>query len=208
VILFFDTETDGLVKRDLPHDHPWQPFLLQLGAVLCEEDGTERAAIELLVASTQAVPSTATKVHGITPDILRRGGVRPEVACAMFANLARMANRVAAYQLDFDERVMSAAFARIGRVMDLPMERVCVAETAERVFKMPPTARMMETGYGDKNKKPSLSEAYMMAFAEDLVGAHSALVDARAAARLHLHMAAGRVRAPIVKRIWRSLWQS
>lgn len=208
MILFFDTETDGLVHRELPHDHAFQPNLLQLGAILFDEAGRTRGQFEVIVASVGHVPPAAVAVHGIDGAAALRWGVAPQTACAMFSNLLRKASRVAAYRLDFDERVMAAAFSRIGRALELPLERTCVAEEACARFRIPPTARMIAAGYGDRPKMPSLSEAYKLAFAETFDGAHSALADCRAAARLHFHMTAGGGRAPIAKRLWRSLWRS
>jgi hypothetical protein len=38
VILFFDTETSGLWRRDLPEDHQDQPHLVSLAAQLCDDE--------------------------------------------------------------------------------------------------------------------------------------------------------------------------
>ena len=55
-------------------------------------------------------------------------------------------------------------------------------------MKMPPTEKMLRSRYRDQFKAPKLAEACRYFFGEDLVGAHDALVDVRACARLYFHL--------------------
>lgn len=189
MILVFDTETGGFPQTSLPHDHPAQPELVQLGCVLCEVDGTERASLELIVKPEgYVIPKAAADVHGITTEIAGGCGVPLVMAVACFAQLAKLADTVVAYNLPFDERIMATASARAKRLTELPMKRVCTMEMATPVLSLPPTERMKATGYGGKPKKPNLGECYRYFFHEELVGAHSALADARACARIYFQI--------------------
>lgn len=189
MILVFDSETTGFNQTSLPHDHPSQPDLVQLGAVLCEPDGVERASLELIVRPDgYVIPKAAADVHGITTEIAGGCGVPLVMAVACFAQLAKLADTVVAHNLPFDERIMATACARAKRPMELPMKRVCTMELADLVLRLPPTERMRATGFGNKTKKPNLGECYRYFFHEELVGAHSALADARACARVYFQV--------------------
>ncbi len=204
MILFLDTETSGLVHRDLPHDHPAQPDLVQLGLVLCDDEGAERASLELIVRPEgYLIPRSAADVHGITTADALRCGFKLQTAVSLFYGFRAQADRIVGHNLDFDERVLATATFRAGRPAgSLPVERACTAEICEPVLRLPPTARMKATGFGNKFKKPSLAECYRGFFGEELVGAHGALVDARACARVYFHVARGGKRFRPWWRVW------
>lgn len=188
MILFFDTETSGLVQRDLTHDHPAQPDLVQLGLVLCDDDGTERACAELVVQQNERqVPAAAVAVHGIDAAISDRVGFRLVTVVSIFYAFRAHAQRIAAHNLDFDERVLATASFRSGRPPGSPgiVERSCTAEMAEPILRLPPTARMKATGMSDKFKKPTLDECHRYYFGAPVERAHSALADARACSRVY-----------------------
>jgi DNA polymerase-3 subunit epsilon len=193
VILFFDTETTGLVQRDLPHDHPVQPDLVQLGMSLCDPDGAERAAVELLVRRDgAAIPLKATEVHGIDAGIADRAGLKLVTAASIFWAFRALADTIAAHHLDFDERVMATATHRAGRIAAPgSVARACTAEMAEPILRLPPTARMKQYGHGDKFKKPSLEECHRHYFGTPVAQAHSALADARACSRVYFALVRG-----------------
>lgn len=192
MILFFDTETTGLVQRDLSHDHPAQPDLVQLGMSLCDPDGTERAAVELLVRRDGApIPPRATEVHGIDAVTADRAGLKLVTATSIFWAFRALADTIAAHNLDFDERVMATATFRANRmVAPNSVSRACTAEMAEPILRLPPTAKMKATGYGDKFKKPSLDECHRYYFGAPVSKAHSALADARACSRVYFALVA------------------
>ncbi len=191
LILVIDSETSGLVQFGLPHDHPAQPDLVQLGMVLCEEDGRERAALELIVQQTAPIPRSASDVHCITDEIAKRCGVPLAMAVASYQQFAKLAGTLVAHNLPFDERIMATALHRAGRmngVGQTPLKRLCTMELAESVLRLPATERMKAAGYGHKNKKPSLAECTRYFFHEEIRGAHSALADARACARIYFQI--------------------
>lgn len=192
MILFLDTETSGLPQFGLPHDHPMQPGLVQLGMVLCEEDGRERASLELIVQQTLPIPRGASDVHGITNEIAKRCGVPLTMAVASYQQFAKLADTLVAHNLPFDERIMATAIHRANRSNGVhnspPLKRVCTMELAEPVLRLPATDRMKAAGRGGQFKKPSLAECYRYFFHEEIQGAHSALADARACARIYFQV--------------------
>ncbi len=177
----FDTETDGINN----------PRLVELGAVLVDlaDDSvaTERASISLIVRPDgYEIPAGATAVHGITTELAIRIGVPLVVAISVLTNLWAVAEVRVAHNLEFDDRVLDGALASLGRASTLRRPPgICTKDLAAPILNLPPTARMIQFGHGDKPKSPSLAEAYRHFFGEDPPNAHSALADARAAARVY-----------------------
>ena len=192
MILFFDTETTGLPDETLPADDERQPRLVQLAAILAEEDGTERASISILVDPAAPIPPEASAVHGITDDLVRRAGVSTLAAVAIFDRLAERADLLVAHHIAFDYALLHIATIRV-RAEDVfvrkhgTKRRFCTMEASAPVVNLPPTPRMIAAGF-NKPKAPKLEECIRHFFGEDLEGAHDALVDVRACARVFFHL--------------------
>lgn len=181
LICSFDCETTSL--RD--------PRLVEIGAVLVDlVDGvaTERASVSLLVRPDgYEIPADATRIHGITTEVALACGIPLVVAISALTNLWSLAGYRMAHNLEFDDRVIDVALASLGRSSSLQRPPgICTKDLAAPLVGLPPTERMIQFGHGDKPKSPSLAEAYRFFFGEDVVGAHSALADARACARIYV----------------------
>lgn len=87
MLLFFDVETCGFVNSKLSYDHPAQPPLVQLGAILVDADnGAEWATLELIVRPDgYEIPTAASAVHGITTKLAshKPSHPGPDVECAI-----------------------------------------------------------------------------------------------------------------------------
>ena len=110
--LFFDVETTGLPERNLPPNDPRQPHLVQLACLLCEDDGTERASVSLIVRPPVPIPDEVAAIHGITNGIAAAAGVPPAAAFGIWSNLARRAGTLVAHNIAFDEAIMLTAWCR------------------------------------------------------------------------------------------------
>lgn len=191
MLLFVDTETDGLVNPNQDETHASQPHLVQLGCVLMDESGAEWATVELIVKPNgYTIPDAAAKVHGITTALATSAGVPLAVAVAAFTNLRAIAHGIVAYNLPFDDLVMRASIHRTGRTPASPgpTNRQCAMQLATPVCKLPPTARMKEYGFETKFKPPNLMEAHRILLGREFEGAHGALADARACARVFFEL--------------------
>lgn len=189
MIMCFDVETGGFVNERLPYDHPAQPPLVQLGAILVDADnGAEWATLELIVKPDgYEIPTAASSVHGVTTEIAAKVGVPLSLAVAAYCNLRAKADLVVAYNKNFDVAIMEIAIARNGKRPTHPGPEVeCAMELVTPLAKMPPTAKMIAGGYGGdgRYKPPKLTEAHQFLFGEGFDGAHSALADARATMRV------------------------
>lgn len=188
--LIFDTETTGLIDSKATYESPTQPHLVQLACILLDANGEQRAQVSLIVKPAGwTIPQAASDVHGITQEIADTYGVHLKVAVAAFTNLRAQADILVAHNISFDEMVMKAAIHRCKATpkSNGPAERFCTMDRSSTIVGLPPTARMVAAGF-TKNKPPNLGEAVRFFFNEDLTGAHDAMVDAAACARLYLEL--------------------
>lgn len=176
--LLFDCETTGKANMKAPAHDMSQPRLVQLAALLVEDD-VEVASVNVVVQPEGfVVPPDAEKVHGLSTEWAAAVGVRRSTALDMFRDLLRPAGLVVAHNLDFDLLVLRHEFSRT--VYADPFEgkeQFCTMKAATPVCRLP-------GAYG-AFKWPKLAEVYQHAFGEPLVGAHDAMADLRATWRVY-----------------------
>jgi DNA polymerase-3 subunit epsilon len=188
-LLFFDTETTGLVLRQLAADDARQPDVVQLAALLTDETG-ERvlASMNVLVRPNRAIDPGAAKAHGITQQDAEKYGVTPADAFGLFAGLVAKADVLVAHNLSFDALVMRAAWHRTFGV-DLRdqlqgKKAFCTMKAMTPVTKiLGPRAK-----HRADFKWPKLQECIEFFFSEKLIGAHDAMVDVKACARVYFEL--------------------
>jgi len=181
VILFFDTETTGKADfRAEPHA-PHQPRLVQFGALLIDELGNEAGSVSLIIKPNGfTIPGEAAKVHGITTEIANAIGVDVSVARHIYKSWWRCSNLVVAHNIQFDLLIMDGElFRHCGgmKAWGEPRDTFCTMQAMTPVCKLP-------GNYGDF-KWPKLQEAHKHFFGTEFDGAHDALADVRACARIY-----------------------
>lgn len=186
MILFFDTETTGFFKDRLPFDHSDQPGLVQIAASLYDDNRQLCAQISLVVDPERHVPEQASSVHGISTAMAQRLGVKERTAAGIFEFMAARSDLVVAHNAKFDIGVMNCVAARCGAESQ-PYKHFCTMEAAAPIVNLPPTERMIAAGM-DKPKPPKLEECIQHFFGEPLDGAHDALVDVNACARIFFYL--------------------
>lgn len=170
-ILFFDTETTGKANFNAPPDAEYQPRIVQLGALLCDEKECEIASINLIIRPVFEIPVEASNVHGITTEFAKSCGVPVFYALQLFWALVRQADLLVAHNIAFDSFIIKGESLRF--VTDtLEKPEVCTMKAMTPRCKIP--------GRYEDYKWPKLSEAYRHAFGKDLDGAHDAMSDIRA----------------------------
>ncbi|MFD2232801.1 3'-5' exonuclease [Phaeospirillum tilakii] len=177
-ILFFDTETTGLPDKRAPSDAKHQPHVVQLAGLLTDDDGAERACLNLIINPGVPIPAGAAKVHGITDEVARQFGIHPKLAALAFRAMAAKADLLVAHNIEFDLALMATLFQRNDLEQALPERRFCTMEASTPILNLPPTPKMIAAGF-NKPKPPKLEEAYRHFTGRDLVGAHDALADVR-----------------------------
>lgn len=187
-ILVYDTETTGFHQDRLPLDHPSQPYIVQLAAQLCEDDGKPVAGFSLIIDNGVEIPARAATVHGITTEKAVEFGVSPTSALGLFAHFHQRADLIIAHNIKFDKAVMETAMTRQqGKEMRIKKPCYCTMEVATPIVNLPPTERMLAAGF-DKPKAPKLEECIKHFFDEELAGAHDAMIDLAACLRVYLHL--------------------
>lgn len=192
MILFWDTETTGLPDDRLPPDHEAQPYIVQLAAQLCRDDGAAVAGFSLIVdpgiSNGVFIPERASAVHGITNEIAVQFGCSAEFALSAFSHLYQRADIICAHNAKFDKAVTETAIARhYGRIMPLRKQLFCTMEAATPIVNLPPSERMKAVGI-DKPKPPKLEEATQFFFGHGIERAHDAMADTQACAKLFFYL--------------------
>lgn len=174
--LFFDTETTGF-----PTSQPWddasQPDVIQLAAQLY--DGRKLVAeFQLLVQNQFATIGEGAKaIHGINEELLDRCGFAPKLALQNFHHMLLRCDRVIAFNTAFDWKLMKIMYARHATEAKLSKETVlCSMLSAVPVVKKPGK-------YGNYGW-PKLQEAHEHMLGYKFEGAHDAMEDVRALARV------------------------
>lgn len=186
MIFFFDTETTGFVNERLPDGHPDQPHIVQIAGILTDDAGKVASQFSLVVNPGVTIPPKTIEFHGITDEIASQLGVSPSTAVGLFDFMARRADLIVAHNIKFDIGVMASAYVREGREM-LLFNRFCTMEAATPVVNLPPSERMKAAGM-TKPKSPKLEECVRHFFDEPLDGAHDALIDVAACARVFFRL--------------------
>lgn len=188
MILIFDTETTGFYLDREGADSPNQPYIVQLAAQLCEDDGEIISGFSMIVDPGVPIPKQASDVHGITNERATALGVKPEVDLGIFRHLYSLADLIVAHNIKFDKGVIeAAAFRQYGKLTPLKKQLFCTMERASPIVNLPPTPKMVAAGFA-KPKPPKLEECMKHFFGEALDGAHDAMVDVAACRRVYLHL--------------------
>lgn len=118
-LLFFDTETTGKANFRAPAEHPSQPRLVQLAALLTDGQGKELASINVVIHPKEfEIPREAAAVHGITTEAARLVGVPLLHALFLFSSLARVATGYVCHNVQFDSLIAQGECGRMS--VELP----------------------------------------------------------------------------------------
>jgi len=185
--LFFDTETTGLPAKGqyANPNHPQTPKLVELAAVLYNKEHEKVAHQNVLIKPYYPEPihPKALEAHGITKEQAASEGVDLIDAVTTFLHICKEADILLAHNFQYDYLVLSRAFidAKFGSRADLPKVGKCTKELATPICRIPKP-------WGKEYKWPTLQEAHKHFFGVEFDGAHSALADVEACARIFFHM--------------------
>lgn len=206
--LVFDTETTGLPDWKQPSEAPQQPHLVEIAAILF--DGSNEVDLFHALVKPDGwawdADSEAFKTHGITVERCMDEGIPEPEAVARFPALHARADIRVAHNESFDARILRIAFKRYGHgasgwdmltqderdaIADTFKSRpaYCTCNAAKPIMKLPPTEKMAANPrFRNSHKPPNLQEAHQHFLGEAFEGAHGALADARACARVYFAM--------------------
>jgi DNA polymerase-3 subunit epsilon len=186
IALAYDTETTGLPLFKEPSEHPDQPHIVQLGAMLVDLDTWKTiASLDVIVKPDGwTIPDDVAAIHGITTEHALAVGVSESMALGMLLELwdgATPRLRIA-HNEQFDARIVRIALMRHE---DDPLadrwkegRAECTQALSTPILKLPPTEKMVRAGF-TKHKSANLREAYQFFTGKPLQNAHSAMADVR-----------------------------
>lgn len=195
-ILVFDTETTGRANFGLPGHHETQPLPVQLGALMYRvpegvpftfEDAKEVHRLNVIIDQPKEIAEGAQNVHGISPELAHAVGVSLETAMFIFDDMAAKADLLVCHNVKFDIRVMEQAYVVAGHhdlwaSIAATKSTFCTMQAATPLLKLP-----KDNGHKG-NKWPKLEECTRIWFGQEIEGAHDALVDVEATARVFFHI--------------------
>lgn len=165
--LIFDTETTGLVN-DATSDVSQQPHVIEFAGV--HMDGAGEIVKEISVLFKPPIPKlpeVITKITGLTDEDLKD---KPSFNCDVvdkFVNAEGVTTAVA-HNFSFDQSMLSFEFIRAGRQMVWPARKICTVEASMAI----------------RGRRMKLGDLHREFFGEGIVGAHRALADVKALARI------------------------
>lgn len=188
MILFFDTETTGLVNWKQPDTWEGQPRLVQLGAILTEDSGRVVRTLGCIVRPDEfLIPIEASNVHGITTEYAIETGIAQFDAVTLFAQMLNKADKIVAHNYKFDKVVMNRELFQEEYTFIDDSKSFCTMLASTNICKLPHKGPKRWAGQG-AYKWPKCSEAYECLFSEKLEGAHDALTDVRACMRIYFKL--------------------
>ena len=190
-VLFVDTETTSLPDNRLAADHPGQPWLVQIAALLRDGD-RELCRLSAVVKSPVESHPKALAAHGYTKEMTDRWGIDPGPLLGALQAMVAQADMIVAHNLKFDSNVLRIAYMRWLEYVPMWLTSacetpacLCTMDACRPYCKLPATPAMQATGRGDQFKPPRLEEALKILCGEELVGAHDAMNDVLGCARLY-----------------------
>lgn len=193
LICFFDTETTGLPLFKSPSDHPDQPHIVDICALLYTPDGVLVDSFEAMVRPDGwVIPDKVAAIHGITNEMAMDLGIPESEALDGFMAIHDRAGLRIAHNIAFDDRIMRIALSRYrGKEAADAFKSTpgyCTCQSSKNIVRCPPTPKMIAAGRGRQYKQPSVAEALLHFTGEELVGGHRARPDTEACARIYFAM--------------------
>jgi len=181
-VLFFDTETTGFVRKNIPANDPSQARVCQLAAMLCDHEGNELGRINRIIRPDGwYIPDRVAQIHGITTQRAEQEGVPVADALLEFSKMSDIASIYVAHNFKFDNDMMEIESFNTPTFVWRPTTSYCTMMRATDVCKIPATR-------GSGYKWPKLMEIYKHLFGEEFSGAHDAFADMVAMKRVYFEL--------------------
>lgn len=190
LINFFDTETTGLPAYSTPSGDPCQPHLVDIAALLYNQDGELVDSFETIIRPDGwIIPDEVAAIHGITTEMAMDLGIPEAEALDGFMAIHERASLRVAHNCSFDDRILRIALMRYRGEEAANTFKAgpsfCTARTTKPICQLPPTEKMKATNFRNSFKTPNLTEALLHFTGEELAGGHRARVDTEACARIY-----------------------
>lgn len=174
--LVIDTETSGFYNASLALDDPRQGRIIQLAALLLDEELNEVGQFSSLIYPTTWIISPgAQAVHGISQERCDKYGIPIDVALAALTGFFDCASVLVSHNWGFDGKMLqNEGFQTMNRPF------VCTMLSSTTICHIPSS----RGGF----KWPKLNEALEILYLGKVDKAHDALADARGCAKLYKYL--------------------
>lgn len=185
MLLFFDTETTGLPLWNDKSEDPRQPRIVSIAWMLEQPSGASKTTHTLVKPEGFTIPDEVVKIHGITTEKAMAEGRPLKDVIDEFIESRNQASLIIGHNVSFDMRMIRIESKKLGydpedkHKDDFKGKTFCTMQKTTNICKLPGTR-----GY----KWPTLSEATKHLFNEELQGAHGALADMQACARIYKYL--------------------
>lgn len=173
----YDTETAGIFNWRLPANHPDQPDVLQLCAMLADETRVY-SMFNVYIHADTPIPKEAFEVHRIDREMTSKVGISRKAACILLASYLKSADVIVGHNIDFDIGIMRTAMLREGgdgRLLN--KTSYCTMKNSTDIVQIPHPKPKRPGEF----KWPSLQEAYKkLVDPRGFEGAHDAFADVTA----------------------------
>jgi DNA polymerase-3 subunit epsilon len=201
LVLIYDTETSGLPLFTEPSESEGQPHICEIAALLFDDHSKvlHQSLHHIVRQDGWDVDEKAFEAHGITKERSFSEGIDEAIAVQQFYALSLMSDVRVAHNEQFDQRIIRIGMKRfaLGESQEMrdnmadtfkARPSYCTMKTATPILNLPATETMVKAGRGKWKKSPSLMETYRHFFGQEFEGAHGALADAKACARIYFKM--------------------
>lgn len=180
--LVFDTETTGLPKKrcaSLKDNDNW-PYIVQMSWLVCDMTTGEITDIKdyiIRLENERLIPMEATRIHGITNEIMREKGVPMRQVLEDFWKDLQRTHYLVAHNLNFDKTVSRVEMYRNGfpnmykRTNNIEVCTMTDGAMICNISKINKYNRKLET------KPPKLIELYEKLFDSTPENLHNSLID-------------------------------
>lgn len=187
--LIYDTETTNLPNDKISLLDPNQARICQLACLLLDEKFNQISSFcTLIKPSGWNMSEGAFKAHGITVKSCEDFGIEINEAMDKWSNLTSQAQFHIAHNDKFDRKLLSIEQCirrQFLRYIEFPLKNpICTMEATTPICKLP----HKRWPNGKSYKWPKLEEAIWHFFKEKLEGAHDAMNDVKATARLFKYL--------------------
>ena len=179
--IIFDTETTGLPKKrsaTLDNNANW-PYIVQFSWVLCNLDTGEIHICDYIVQLPEGmlIPPGATKIHGITNEIMREKGIPCKEALNAFRQDLEKSQYVVAHNLNFDKTIVRVELYRHDMPNIFKLQNYIYFCTMKYGTPICDLVKINRRNGQLETKPPKLVELYEKMFTETPTNLHNSLVD-------------------------------
>lgn len=155
-LIILDIETSGLRKYRHPDPENlsnW-PRIVQIAYQVFDVHDKEVDRVAVIFKQPRPLPPESIEIHGITDEMCKQFGVKPEPVLTKLYDYSQKAKYLAGHNIEFDFDVIEANMRRFKITDDFEMEWLCTMQTSKELKKLKPKDK------NGRTKMPTLGELH------------------------------------------------